>query len=233
MQQRVAETFNRGRILLAGDSTHVNNPIVGMALGGAEAFESTIRCTTLIRHPGARSPGRAFPDHADCSGGPGSEAYLFFGRFRIVIEEVVLPGYRSIFIASLFFVLLSPLYARDQKSAIEAGKGFLESLSMGQYDRYVLHAPPGWKNNVQLQLTYAPEMFEHWRRQINKLESGRGKITTLFFVPHPEMKDSGYVGFQYGAERDRRGLSLLFTDGKWYVVQVGAELPQARGRPSQ
>lgn len=154
-------------------------------------------------------------------------------RIRIVIEEVVLQKYRWIFVASLFLALLSPSQARDQDSAIEAGKAFLESLRTGHYDRYVLHAPPGWKNNVGPRLTYEPEMFEHWRRQINKLESGKGKITTLYFVPDPEMKDMGYVGFQYGAERDRRGLSLLFTEGKWCVLQVGAELPHARGLPSQ
>jgi 3-(3-hydroxy-phenyl)propionate hydroxylase len=34
VSQRVAETFNRGRVLLAGDSAHVNNPIGGMGLNG-------------------------------------------------------------------------------------------------------------------------------------------------------------------------------------------------------
>jgi 3-(3-hydroxy-phenyl)propionate hydroxylase len=32
--QRVAETFRRGRVLLAGDSAHINNPIGGMGLNG-------------------------------------------------------------------------------------------------------------------------------------------------------------------------------------------------------
>jgi len=32
--QRVAETFRKGRILLAGDAAHVNNPIGGMGLNG-------------------------------------------------------------------------------------------------------------------------------------------------------------------------------------------------------
>ena len=32
--QRVAETFRKGRVLLAGDSAHVNNPIGGMGLNG-------------------------------------------------------------------------------------------------------------------------------------------------------------------------------------------------------
>ena len=34
VSQRVAETFNKGRVLLAGDSAHVNNPIGGMGLNG-------------------------------------------------------------------------------------------------------------------------------------------------------------------------------------------------------
>ena len=34
VSQCVAETFNKGRILLAGDSAHVNNPIGGMGLNG-------------------------------------------------------------------------------------------------------------------------------------------------------------------------------------------------------
>src|SRR6187551_1617020 len=32
--QRVAETFRKGRVLLAGDSAHVNNPIGGMGMNG-------------------------------------------------------------------------------------------------------------------------------------------------------------------------------------------------------
>jgi len=32
--QSVAETFRRGRVLLAGDAAHVNNPIGGMGLNG-------------------------------------------------------------------------------------------------------------------------------------------------------------------------------------------------------
>jgi 3-(3-hydroxy-phenyl)propionate hydroxylase len=34
ISQRVAETFRKGRILLAGDSAHVNNPIGGMGMNG-------------------------------------------------------------------------------------------------------------------------------------------------------------------------------------------------------
>ena len=32
--QRVAETFRKSRVLLAGDAAHVNNPIGGMGLNG-------------------------------------------------------------------------------------------------------------------------------------------------------------------------------------------------------
>src|SRR5262250_2089693 len=34
VHQRVAATFNKGRVLLAGDSSHVNNPIGGMGMNG-------------------------------------------------------------------------------------------------------------------------------------------------------------------------------------------------------
>ena len=34
VNQRVAETYRQGRILLAGDSAHVNNPLGGMGMNG-------------------------------------------------------------------------------------------------------------------------------------------------------------------------------------------------------
>ena len=34
VHQRVAKTFNSGRVLLAGDAAHVNNPIGGMGMNG-------------------------------------------------------------------------------------------------------------------------------------------------------------------------------------------------------
>jgi 3-(3-hydroxy-phenyl)propionate hydroxylase len=34
VHQRVAETFNKGRVLLAGDAAHVNNPVGGMGMNG-------------------------------------------------------------------------------------------------------------------------------------------------------------------------------------------------------
>jgi 3-(3-hydroxy-phenyl)propionate hydroxylase len=34
VHQRVAKTFRKGRILLAGDAAHINNPLGGMGLNG-------------------------------------------------------------------------------------------------------------------------------------------------------------------------------------------------------
>ena len=34
MHQRVAATYRRGRVLLAGDAAHINNPLGGMGLNG-------------------------------------------------------------------------------------------------------------------------------------------------------------------------------------------------------
>ena len=34
VHQRVAETFNKERVLLAGDAAHVNNPIGGLGMNG-------------------------------------------------------------------------------------------------------------------------------------------------------------------------------------------------------
>lgn len=34
VHQRIAETFNKGRVLLAGDAAHVNNPVGGMGMNG-------------------------------------------------------------------------------------------------------------------------------------------------------------------------------------------------------
>ena len=34
MHQRVVETFHKGRILVAGDAAHVNNPIGGLGMNG-------------------------------------------------------------------------------------------------------------------------------------------------------------------------------------------------------
>jgi 3-(3-hydroxy-phenyl)propionate hydroxylase len=34
VHQRIADTFNRGRVLIAGDAAHVNNPVGGMGMNG-------------------------------------------------------------------------------------------------------------------------------------------------------------------------------------------------------
>src|SRR5690606_28351870 len=34
VHQRVADTFNKGPVLLAGDAAHVNNPVGGMGMNG-------------------------------------------------------------------------------------------------------------------------------------------------------------------------------------------------------
>jgi 3-(3-hydroxy-phenyl)propionate hydroxylase len=46
--QRVAETFRKGRVLLAGDSAHVNNPIGGMGLNGGIQDAANL-CEKLAR----------------------------------------------------------------------------------------------------------------------------------------------------------------------------------------
>ncbi|WP_337926568.1 FAD-dependent oxidoreductase [Agrobacterium vitis] len=51
VHQRVAETFRKGRVLLAGDSAHINNPIGGMGLNGGvqDAFSLGQKLATVIR----------------------------------------------------------------------------------------------------------------------------------------------------------------------------------------
>jgi 3-(3-hydroxy-phenyl)propionate hydroxylase len=46
--QRVAETFRKGRVLLAGDAAHVNNPIGGMGLNGG-IQDAANACEKLAR----------------------------------------------------------------------------------------------------------------------------------------------------------------------------------------
>ncbi|MEV8375652.1 FAD-dependent monooxygenase [Kribbella sp. NPDC056861] len=50
VNQRVAATFRKGRILLAGDSAHVNNPIGGMGMNGGihDAINLTEKLTKVI-----------------------------------------------------------------------------------------------------------------------------------------------------------------------------------------
>ena len=60
VSQCVAETFNKGRVLLAGDSAHVNNPIGGMGLNGGihDAVNLAAKLTPVWK-------GEAAPDILD------------------------------------------------------------------------------------------------------------------------------------------------------------------------
>ena len=60
VHQRVAATFNKGRVLLAGDSAHVNNPIGGMGMNGGihDAMNLTAKLADVWF-------GRAEPDVLD------------------------------------------------------------------------------------------------------------------------------------------------------------------------
>lgn len=51
VSQRVAATFRKGRVLLAGDSAHVNNPIGGMGMNGGihDAVNLTSKLAAVIR----------------------------------------------------------------------------------------------------------------------------------------------------------------------------------------
>jgi len=56
VHQRVAETWRRGRVLLAGDAAHLNNPLGGMGMNGG-IHDAWNLCDKLIRiHDGAE-PG--------------------------------------------------------------------------------------------------------------------------------------------------------------------------------
>ena len=49
--QRVAETYRRGRVLLAGDAAHLNNPLGGMGMNGGihDAFSLAEKLAAVIR----------------------------------------------------------------------------------------------------------------------------------------------------------------------------------------
>jgi 3-(3-hydroxy-phenyl)propionate hydroxylase len=51
VSQRVAKTFRQGRVLLAGDSAHVNNPIGGMGMNGGmhDGFNLVEKLVAVIR----------------------------------------------------------------------------------------------------------------------------------------------------------------------------------------
>jgi 3-(3-hydroxy-phenyl)propionate hydroxylase len=50
VQQRVAQTFHRGRVLLAGDAAHVNNPLGGMGLNSGlhDAFNAAGKLARIL-----------------------------------------------------------------------------------------------------------------------------------------------------------------------------------------
>ena len=54
MHQRVAAAFRKGRVLLAGDAAHVNNPIGGMGMNGGihDAINLADKLTRVIRGEG-------------------------------------------------------------------------------------------------------------------------------------------------------------------------------------
>jgi 3-(3-hydroxy-phenyl)propionate hydroxylase len=54
VHQRVAETFRKGRILIAGDAAHVNNPIGGMGMNGGihDAANLADKLARVIRREG-------------------------------------------------------------------------------------------------------------------------------------------------------------------------------------
>jgi 3-(3-hydroxy-phenyl)propionate hydroxylase len=54
VSQRVAATFRKGRVLLAGDAAHVNNPIGGMGMNGGihDAINLTEKLSAVIRRVG-------------------------------------------------------------------------------------------------------------------------------------------------------------------------------------
>ena len=60
VHQRVAATFNKGRVLLAGDAAHVNNPIGGMGMNGG--IHDTMNLTAKLADVWY---GRAGPDVFD------------------------------------------------------------------------------------------------------------------------------------------------------------------------
>jgi 3-(3-hydroxy-phenyl)propionate hydroxylase len=48
VHQRVAETYRKGRILLAGDSAHINNPLGGMGMNGG-IHDAVNLCEKIVR----------------------------------------------------------------------------------------------------------------------------------------------------------------------------------------
>ena len=57
--QRVAETFRKGRVLLAGDAAHVNNPIGGMGLNGG--IQDAVNLSDKLARVAPRRRARTAP----------------------------------------------------------------------------------------------------------------------------------------------------------------------------
>jgi 3-(3-hydroxy-phenyl)propionate hydroxylase len=51
VHQRVAKTFSRGRVFLAGDSAHINNPLGGMGMNGGvhDAMNLSLKLLKVIQ----------------------------------------------------------------------------------------------------------------------------------------------------------------------------------------
>jgi 3-(3-hydroxy-phenyl)propionate hydroxylase len=62
VHQRVAKTFNRGRVVIAGDAAHLNNPLGGMGMNSGihDAFNA---CEKIARILGAGADADAELDH--------------------------------------------------------------------------------------------------------------------------------------------------------------------------
>lgn len=58
VHQRIAETFNRGRVLLAGDAAHVNNPVGGMGMNGGihDAVNLADKLKAILHEGGEAQP---------------------------------------------------------------------------------------------------------------------------------------------------------------------------------
>lgn len=57
VHQRVASTYQAGRVFLAGDSAHINNPLGGMGMNGG-IHDALELARLLVEHWGADDPGR-------------------------------------------------------------------------------------------------------------------------------------------------------------------------------
>jgi 3-(3-hydroxy-phenyl)propionate hydroxylase len=57
VHQRVAQTFGRGRVFLAGDAAHINNPLGGMGMNGGvhDAMNLSLKLLQVLQHGGDAS----------------------------------------------------------------------------------------------------------------------------------------------------------------------------------